>query len=99
MQWDRSIAARSRRGERVAAPDGLPVIHRKRGATRILGGGARSSLSLRRRVSRSDAHRDAEHAEECRTRCLLSMAGAILSNKTNLCENCYNPVCALCRRA
>ncbi|WP_448544225.1 hypothetical protein [Roseiflexus sp.] len=31
------MAARSRRGERVAAPDGLPVIHRKRGATRILG--------------------------------------------------------------
>jgi len=47
------------------------------------------SAPPRLRVSRSDAHRDAEHAEGWRTRRLLSMAGATLSNKTNLCENCY----------
>jgi len=49
------------------------------------------SPSPRLRVSWSDAHRDAEHAEGWRTRRLLSMAGATLPNKTNLCENCYNP--------
>jgi hypothetical protein len=48
------------------------------------------SAPPRLRVSRSDAHRDAEHAEGWRTRRLLSMAGATLPNQTNLCENCYN---------
>ena len=47
------------------------------------------SAPPRLRASRSDAHRDAEHAEGGRTRCLLSMAGATLPNQTNLCENCY----------
>ncbi len=47
------------------------------------------SAPPRLRASRSDAHRDAEHAEGGRTRRLLSMAGATLPNKTNLCENCY----------
>jgi hypothetical protein len=47
------------------------------------------SAPSRLRVSRSDAHRDAEHAERCRTRRLLSMACSTLFNKTNLCENCY----------
>jgi hypothetical protein len=47
------------------------------------------SAPSRLRVSRSDAHRDAEHTERCRTRRLLSMACSTLFNKTNLCENCY----------
>jgi hypothetical protein len=37
-------------------------------------------------------HRDAEHAKGWHTRRLLSMAGATLPNKTNLCENCYNQI-------
>ena len=47
------------------------------------------SAPSRLRVSRSDARGDAEHAEQCRTRHLLSIACSTLSNKTNLCENCY----------
>ena len=39
------------------------------------------------------------HAERCRTKRLLSMACATLSNKTNLCENCYNPPYCASRRA
>ena len=51
------------------------------------------------RVSWSDAHRDAEHAEGWRTRRLLSMVCSILTNKTDLCENCYNPLYRSCHRA
>jgi hypothetical protein len=47
------------------------------------------SAPPRLRVSRSDAHRDAEHAKGWRTRRPLSMAGATLPDKTNLYENCY----------
>jgi len=55
------------------------------------------SAPPRLRVSRSDAHRDGEHAERWRTRCLLSLAGATLPNQTNLCENCYNAQSPLAR--
>jgi len=57
------------------------------------------SAPPRLRVSRFDARGDAEHAERWRMKCLLSLACSILSNKTNRCENCYNPVCAACCRA
>ena len=50
------------------------------------------SAPSRLRVSRSDGRGDAKHAEGCRTRRLLSMACSTLSNKTNFCENCYEPI-------
>jgi len=50
----------------------------------------------RLRVSRFDARGD---AERCRTKRLLSLACLTLSNETDLCENCNNPVCASCRGA
>ncbi len=56
-----------------------------------------ASAPPRIRVSRSDAHRDAGHAEGRPTRRLLSMAGATMPNKTILCENCYK--CSMYRTA
>jgi hypothetical protein len=35
------------------------------------------------------------HAERCRTRRLFLPACSTLTNKINLCENRYHPVCAL----
>jgi hypothetical protein len=58
--------------------------------TGLVSAALRLSAPSRLRVSRSDARGDAEHAERWRTMRLLSLACATLSNKTNLCENCYN---------
>jgi hypothetical protein len=57
------------------------------------------SAPSRLRVGRFDARGGAEYAEGWCTRRLLSMVCSILTNKTDLCENCYNPLYRSCHRA